>query len=298
MLRYPTVSGTFYASRISALEKQINSFFGAVDVDLNANSAETITKTKAKEKAAVTKQKTIGIIAPHAGYAYSGHTAAKAYASIASISKDCLKKFIILGPNHTGIGEPVSIWNRGAWLTPLGEAKIDESLADKILLKSAIAKTDESAHLSEHSIEVQIPFLQFLFGNTFSFVPICMANQSIEAAIDIAKAILSLKAGDRFDFTIIASSDFTHYESRKSVEAKDSEAIKAIQSLDAARFYRTLEENDISACGFGPVAVLMIVTKALGGKIVKVAHSDSGDAGGDTENVVGYAALKAEQAGE
>ncbi|MBU4246287.1 MAG: MEMO1 family protein [Nanoarchaeota archaeon] len=270
MLRQPAVSGMFYSADESRLKEQLARAF--------ANAAQTRAESR----------KVIGIIAPHAGYEYSGFTAARAYSAI---GKSHSKTFIILGPNHTGTGSEisVSVWNRGAWLTPLGECKIDEIVAGKIISKSAIAKADARAHIQEHSIEVQIPFLQFLFGNEIKVVPICMADQSISAAQDIAKAVLSLDE----EVTIIASSDFTHYEGKKEVERKDAEAIKAIESLDVPRFYNALEENDISACGFGPIAVLMLVAKAKGAKIKRIAQTTSGDITGETKSVVGYAAMKA-----
>ncbi len=268
MLRQPAVAGMFYSADESRLKEQLERAF--------ANAAQPRAESK----------KVIGIIAPHAGYEYSGFTAAHAYASF---GKNSPKKFIVLGPNHKGIGPAVSVWNRGAWLTPLGECKIAEETADNLISKSSIAEADESAHTGEHSIEVQLPFLQFLFGGAVRIVPVCMADQSQEAAADIAKAVLSL--GE--DVAIIASSDFTHYESKKEAEKKDAEAIKAIESLDVNHFYQTLDENDISACGFGPIAVLMFVAKAKGAKIKLIMHSTSGDITGDTKSVVGYAAMKA-----
>lgn len=268
MLRYPAVAGMFYESHGPRLKERLKRLFLE-----SPDHAEN-------------REKVIGIIAPHAGYEYSGSVAARAHASI---GKNPPKTFILLGPNHTGAGPAISVWNRGSWLTPLGECKIAENAADKLISASSIAKADESAHISEHSIEIQLPFLQFLFEDNIRIVPVCMADQSEEAAEDVAKAILSLNE----DAIIIASSDFTHYESKKEAERKDAAAIRAIESLDVRRFYSILEENDISACGFGPIAVLMTVAKARGAKIRKIAHSDSGDITGETGSVVGYAALKA-----
>lgn len=267
MLRRPAVSGMFYSEDESQLKRQLERAFANARIHRE-------------------RKKTIGIVAPHAGYEYSGLTAAKAYSSF---GKNPSKTFIILGPNHAEIGPEISVWSRGTWLTPLGECKIAENIADKIIANSKIAKADETAHIEEHSIEVQIPFLQFLFGNEIRIVPICMADQSREAAEDIAKSIIPLKE----EFAIIASSDFTHYESRKEVEKKDAAAIRTIESLDVVQLYKILEENDISACGFGPIAVLMLVAKARGAKIKRITHSTSGDITGETKSVVGYAAMKA-----
>jgi len=263
-IRYPAVAGMFYKPGKAELEKQIKELFSSISQKQNAENV-------------------LGLVVPHAGYEYSGRTAVLAYSCLPNSAKN----FIILGPNHTGFGPPVSIWRSGKWVTPLGSSKINENMADEIISNSA-AEADERAHMREHSIEVQIPFLQFLFGKNFSFVPVCMRDQSLESAKSIADAILRIK-----DATIIASSDFTHFESGESVERKDADAIKAIESLDAENFYETIEKENISVCGFGPIAVLMIIAKKLGCKIVRITHSTSGDVTGDFDSVVGYAALKA-----
>lgn len=266
-IRYPAVAGMFYDSRKAGLETQIrNAFFHRCGPGCLHKNDENI----------------IGIVVPHAGYEYSGHVAAHAYSCL---PKNSAKNFIIIGPNHTGIGPNVSVWSRGKWLTPLGEAKINEKIADKII-SSSIAEEDESAHLNEHSIEVQIPFLQFLFGN-IDFVPVCMKDQSQQAAKNIANAVLGIKE----DVILIASSDFTHFESKESAERKDADAIRAIESMDLKKFYRVIEEERISICGFGAIAVLMLIVKKRGGKIMQIAHSTSWDITGDLSNVVGYAAL-------
>lgn len=264
-VRHPAVAGTFYKSGKAELEKQIKDLFPRI---AQRQGAENI----------------LGLVAPHAGYEYSGKTAALAYSCL---PKDPKKNFIILGPNHGGTGPAVSIWRSGKWVTPLGEADINENMTAEIISNSA-AEADESAHMREHSIEVHLPFLQFLFGKNFSFVPVCMRDQSLESAKNIADAVSQAK-----DATIIASSDFAHFESGESAERKDADAIKAIESLDVKRFYRTIEEKNISVCGFGPIAVLMIVARELGGKILLIRHSTSGDMTGDYDSVVGYAALKA-----
>ncbi len=274
MLRQPAVAGMFYSADESCLKEQLKRAFQ------NSNSLGP------GRMFVESKEKVLGIIAPHAGYEYSGFTAAHAFASL---GKNSPKTFIIIGPNHTGQGTAVSVWNRGSWGTPLGVCKIAEDVADNIISAGTIAKADESAHSLEHSIEVQVPFLQFLFGSDIRIVPVCMGDQSQNAAEDVARAVLSLGR----EVIIIASSDFTHFESRASAERKDAEAIKAIESLDVKRFYQTLEENDISVCGFGPIAVLMIVAKARKAKLKKIAHSTSGDITGETKNVVGYSAMKA-----
>ncbi len=281
-VRHPAVAGMFYKRRKAELEKQIKELlFGIVQKQ---------------------DENTIGIVAPHAGYEYSGRIAAHAYSCL---PKNSVKNFIIIGPNHAGVGPPVSVWRSGYWLTPLGKAKVNEKMADEICTESeafrhaenlkdfraisnSAAKADESAHIREHSIEVQLPFIQFLFGNGFSFVPACMNDQSFESAKNLADAVARIK-----DAIIIASSDFTHFESGESAERKDAAAIKTIESLDAKGFYETVGKENISICGFGPIAVLMIIAKQLGGKIALIKHATSGDITGDYGSVVGYAALKA-----
>lgn len=264
MIREAKFEGLFYPKSKETLKKLIREFF------------EKVEKTHIEDR-------TIGAIVPHAGYMYSGLTAAYVY----SLLPENFSKFVIIGPNHTGYGKKVSLYVRGKWKTPFGEVEVDEILAKKILKKSRFVEEDFDAHFEEHSIEVQLPFLQFVFGNSIKIVPICLMNQSIEVAKDLANAIA--KCEDKF--LVIVSSDLTHYENYVSVNEKDGKLIEAILSLDLEKFYSTLRKWKISACGYGCIATLMQLTKILNGKIKLIKHSTSAEINKDYLNVVGYASL-------
>ncbi len=230
----------------------------------------------------------LGLICPHAGYVYSGAVAANAFFSLANDGTP--NTFVILGPNHTGYGTGLSAMSEGAWRTPLGDVEIDTELAKAIAAETNILDLDEVAHKHEHSIEVQLPFLQYIYGKEFKFVPICFLMQDLESSAEIGRALAETLANK--NAIVIASSDFTHYESQASVNRKDADALKAIESLDEKQFYQILEKQNVTACGYAPIAALMIYAKAMGAtKAELLSHKTSGDITGDKTSVVGYAAL-------
>jgi AmmeMemoRadiSam system protein B len=227
-----------------------------------------------------------GVVVPHAGYIYSGYVAAHVYHAIA---KDGFPdRFIIMGPNHYGYGSPVAISTHGSWLTPLGKVFIDENA--KKLAKGIICE-DEIAHTYEHSIEVQIPFLQFL--GEFKFIPICFAMQDYETAREVGEII------NEEDALIIASSDFSHvsfsrFPSREDIEEvrkMDRIAIDEILRIDAKRLVEKVEENDITMCGYGAVAAMLEAVKRRGAKNAKLLkYATSYDVEPGTY-CVGYSAI-------
>jgi len=264
--RTPAVAGQFYPSSKSDLIRQIEEF-----IDKDA------VKIEAK-----------GAILPHAGYMYSGFVAGQTASKIAP--KDT---YILLGPNHTGYGEPFSIMSEGSWQTPLGVVRVDSDLAKAILKESKFLKEDSMAHLYEHSIEVELPFLQY-FTKAFKIVPITVFPAEIkiykEIATAIAKAIQEQKRKDKV--TIIASSDMTHYESQKDAETKDKQAIDAVLELDEDKLVKKVKDLNISMCGYAPAAIMLAATKLLGAKKAKlIKYQTSGDASGDYSAVVGYAGV-------
>jgi len=265
-MRVPAVAGYFYPSDRKELEKMLTAFFDKA-------------RKEVKER-----ENVIGIVAPHAGYIYSGLTAAYAYASL---PKNTKKTIVIIGPNHTGYGSEVSVFPSGKWRTPLGEVEVDEEFVDKLIKNCKFAEKDEAAHIYEHSIEVQLPFLQFLYDNNFKIVPICLMNQSLEVVECLANALIKTKK----EFLFVASSDLNHYESYEITQRKDTELINEIISLDLKKFYQTLERLNVSACGYGAIATLMSITKKLDGKIELLRHSTSAEINRDYSNVVGYGAL-------
>lgn len=264
MKRNPAVAGQFYPLGAAAIEKQVFAF---------------VEKNDKKTKA-------IGIIAPHAGYIYSGPVAGSVYSKI-----ELKPTYIIIGPNHTGRGKPYSIMSEGEWAMPQGEAKIDDELAKTLLHKSEFLEEDFMAHAYEHSIEVQLPFLQH-FKKAFKFVPIIISyaegHEYQAIGREIARVIKDLKR----DVLIIASSDMTHYESQENARSKDTQAIEAILKLDEEELIKRVDKLGISMCGYAPVAVMLSAAKELGAKSAElVKYQTSGDITGDYSSVVGYAGI-------
>jgi AmmeMemoRadiSam system protein B len=263
-IRMPAVAGQFYPQDKSALEKQLSRLFPDEEGLLDAK----------------------GIIVPHAGYVYSGSVAASTISKIKS-----KELYIIIGPNHTGGGEPFSLMSEGLWRTPLGDVLVDTKFSKRLLEISEYLKDDDEAHINEHSIEVELPFLQHK-KKPFMFVPIIVTVASMRVygiiANELVRCIKELSA----ETTIIASSDFTHYEDSQSASKKDKLAIDAILELDEKKFLNVVKEHDITACGYAPIAIMLASAKLLGAKNARlVKYQTSGDVSGDYESVVGYAGI-------
>ena len=274
ILRPPAVAGTFYSLEPEMLKKQIDSCF----------------KHKLGPKK-IEKEKIVSAIVHHAGYVYSGPVAAWVYSRIEKAN------YIIVGPNHSGFGEKFAIMRNGLWKTPLGEIAIDEKMAQKIEKEVKILEYDVIAHEYEHSIEVQLPFLQFRFGNEFKFVPICVMNEFaddmlLESCKVIGKGIANALKGEKERWILIASSDFSHYIPQELAEKVDKELIKSIIKMDTKDFFDKINEKNASVCGFAPIAICMEFAKNVGakkGRLLK--YATSGDITGEYESVVGYASI-------
>lgn len=227
----------------------------------------------------------MGVLVPHAGYRYSGPVAAHVYYRLSQeVPPDTV---VVVGPNHTGAGTAVSIEDIGVWETPLGPIGIDEDLSGAIRDEVPLVSIDYSAHRREHSVEVQIPFLQTVYGS-FQLVPIVILSQDLTTARKLGDGIAEA-CRDR-NTLVVASSDLTHYESEATAQAKDMKALEAAKSLDEDLLISTVYRHDISMCGYGPVAAVMRAAKILGaseGEILK--HATSAHATGDSSQVVGYA---------
>jgi len=266
MIRNPVVAGQFYPESKDALEREIRAL-----VDPGAR-----------------REDAIGVVSPHAGYVYSGRVAASVFSAISA-----KKIYVILGPNHTGLGGAFGLDKSDSWKTPLGDVEIDRALADAIKKNCKYIKSDSLSHAHEHSIEVQIPFLQVL-QKDFKIVPIVVSYADLDAYRSVGRAIAgSIKELKiEKEVTIIASSDMTHYESVESAKKKDSIAIKAILELDEAKLIEEVAERDISMCGSAPTAIMIVCAKALGARRARlVKYETSGDSSGDYSSVVGYAGL-------
>jgi len=275
-LRRAQVAGSFYEGTKAALTSEIE---GCFTHRLGPGRLPALVQTG--------ERKLVGLVCPHAGYIYSGPIAARSYFELANDGKP--NKIVIIGPNHTGQGSGVSMMSEGVWETPFGQVEVDKEAADAISKASDIIDLDDQAHLHEHSVEVQLPFLQYVLKEKFEFVPICMMMQDLETSLEVGKAIGQALKGD--DPLIIASSDMTHYESAEAARQKDQLAIDAIVALDDTRLQETVQTHRISMCGHGPVASMIAASKILNAKTAKLlGYSTSGDITGDNSEVVGYLA--------
>ncbi len=275
--RLPAQAGAFYADNEGELRTQIHKCF--LD-PLGPGFIPSVPTEKNEDL--------VGLVVPHAGYMYSGPVAAHSYYQLALAGPR--QSLVILGPNHTGRGSGVSTMTSGEWSTPLGEVKVDSDLAQKIVKNSGLVDVEEEAHRYEHSIEVQLPFLQFIYPRRFRFVPICMMLQDLETSKEVGEAVA--RATAESDAVIIASSDWTHYEPHEKAVMKDKQALQAALEMDPKSFQATIEEKRISACGYGPVTALIHASKILGAKNAQLlSYKTSGDVTGDKTAVVGYAAM-------
>jgi hypothetical protein len=219
---------------------------------------------------------------------FSGPVAAHSYYELAVDGKPDV--IFLFGPNHTGMGSGLAVMSEGFWRTPLGDVEIDNQAAERLVKEAKIIDVDDSAHTYEHSIEVQLPFLQYLYGNGFKIVPVCFLMQDLPSVKEVGEA--TAKIATDMNAVVIASSDMTHYETQQSAERKDRKALEAVEALDPGRFYSTVETNRVTACGYGPIAALMTAAKTLGVKEAKLlCYKTSGDVTGDYSSVVGYAAV-------
>ena len=271
-VRRPAVSGMFYAGTAKELQEQIEWCYKH---ELGPGAIPQVNNKGLRE--------IVAIVAPHAGYFYSGPVAAHAYKELAE--DGIFDTAVILGPNHTGYGYPVSLWSGAAWSTPFGEIEINKELARGLL--GEVIKADEDAHIHEHSIEVQVPWLQYLYEKV-KIVPITMLAQDIETARAVGKAIA--QEGD--NLIIIASTDFTHYEPHSFAMEKDGSVIEAIVALDEEELYGRCENLNCTMCGYGPVASAIVAAKEMKAKKARLLkYATSGETSGDFSRVVGYSSI-------
>jgi AmmeMemoRadiSam system protein B len=264
MQRQPAVSGQFYPGTAESLSAELS--------QLVVRTAFT--------------QQVKGIVAPHAGYIYSGAIAGKIYGTIKIPAA-----VLILGPNHHGIGYPAALYPEGEWLTPLGALKINGYLNKLITQHVQVAKLDSVAHQFEHSLEVQAPFIQYLRPDA-TISALCLGfgdYQTVEAmGLGLAEAIR--RYGE--DVLIVASSDMSHYESAAAAKRKDDSALQRLLSFDAEGMLDICRRDNITMCGVVPSAVMLIATKELGASHAElIAYGTSGDVTGDNKQVVAYASV-------
>ena len=265
-IRPPAVAGMFYPARPESLEREIRAH-------LATSGAE------AAEPA-------FGAIVPHAGYVYSGPVAGAVYARL-----KIPRAVIILCPNHSGRGAPDDLETSDARRTPLGDVPVSRRLADRLLALAPSLEEDSAAHAREHSLEVQLPFLQVLRPD-MEIVPISLGAHDLDVCREIGEALATLLKEPEEPPLLLASSDMNHYESRAVGRRKDDHALSRIEALDPEGLYSVVTAESVSMCGFLPATALLFAAREAGvSKARVVARRDSGDETGDTSSVVGYAGV-------
>lgn len=266
MLRLPAVAGRFYP----ADPKELTSLVGRYS---QPDSQCPPMPVKA-------------CLVPHAGYMYSGHVAGAVFARVR-----LPKKIIVLGVRHYPRGEPAAILSSGAWRTPLGDAPIDEELAGALRRECPVLHEDSAAHSTEHSLEVQVPFLQVLAPG-FSFVPVALGTVQFESLVRVGEGIARVLGDTKEDVLLLTTSDLNHYEDDATTRVKDHKAIDRLLSFDTRGLYDTCRNEEISMCGLGPAVSMLTALNALGAKRAElVKYATSADVSGDHSQVVGYAGM-------
>jgi len=255
----------FYEARSERLEKDVRSHLGAASDPPKA---------------------AFGAIVPHAGYVYSGPVAGAVYARIRTPS--CA---VILCPNHTGRGAPASLEPSDSWRTPLGDVPVNRRLAGRLAELAPSLERDTAAHAREHSLEVQLPFLQILRPDV-EIVAVCLGARDLELCREVGEAFAALAAEEAEAPLLLASSDMNHYESRAVGRRKDDQALARVEALDPEGLFATVLSEGISMCGFLPATALLFAARKAGASPARVvARRDSGDETGDVPSVVGYAGV-------
>ena len=264
-IREPAVAGRFYPGNRDKLLADIRSY----------------TPRREGEKLPA-----IGCVVPHAGYMYSGHVAGAVYERLT-----LPQRYIILCPNHTGVGHPLAMFTEGEWQTPLGSVPVDRELAEALAHSFSLLGVDHAAHRSEHALEVQLPFLQALVPQ-FQFVPIAIGTDRFEVLAALGESIAKTVTAIDDHVLVIASSDMNHYENDADTRVKDSLAIERMLALDPKGLYSVVHAENISMCGYGPAVAMMTAAKRLGATRAElIKYATSGDVSGDRDMVVGYAGI-------
>jgi AmmeMemoRadiSam system protein B len=265
MIRKPAVAGRFYPGEAGELVRMVQGFVVP----------------------AQDRKKAIGLVVPHAGYIYSGHVAGAVYSRIQPQERN-----MILCPNHTGFGAPLSIMKSGSWRTPLGEMPIDQQLSEALMSADPDLEDDAEAHRREHATEVQLPFLQECGSAGSRFVPITIGTGNLRRLQELGQAMAGVVREVAPDALIIASSDMNHYESDAITRVKDRKAIDRILAMDPAGLFDVVQRENISMCGYGPTVAMLTAAKILGAsKAELVKYATSGDVSMDFDHVVGYAGV-------
>jgi len=269
MVRPPVVNGMFYPRDPSTLRSEVSRMLRSVEH-------------------ATLKGKVRGLVSPHAGYMYSGPTAAQGYAQLQGESYDIV---VIISPSHQEFFDGVSVYSGDAYRTPLGEVPVHAQLREMLAQQSTCVEISERGHGQEHAIEVQLPFLQHVISG-FSVLPIVIGNQDRALCYELGKGLASVLRGR--EYLLVASTDLSHYHSAAVANRLDSIVLDDIARFDFARLMTDLEGGKAEACGGGPVVAMMVALDGLGvGQMRVLHHCNSGDVTGDSDRVVGYVSAAA-----
>ncbi|MFB6113664.1 MAG: AmmeMemoRadiSam system protein B [Halodesulfurarchaeum sp.] len=279
-IRQPAVAGQFYEGTESALRQQIDSVFrhehGPGEIPAVRDGPPAV----------------LGLVSPHAGYPYSGPVAAHGFGVLArSGTPDAA---IVLGPNHDGVGIDAALSGADRWETPLGTVPVHDDLTHRIAAATDAISVDERTHQGEHSIEVQVPFIQYFYDDSVPIVPICFTRQDPGLVSDVSEAVVDAVEATGLDVVLVSSTDLTHYQPQDVASEQDSKAIDQMEALDGSGLLDTVRAENISMCGYGPTASVLDAASALGamdGQLLK--YATSGDTAGPSREVVGYASVMA-----
>ncbi|MDG6898461.1 MAG: AmmeMemoRadiSam system protein B [Nitrososphaerota archaeon] len=276
-VRKPAVAGSFYPKGRNELQRMVRDSY-------------THPLGPGKEPpSAPTRATVVSVVAPHAGYEYSGPVAAHSYLHVSSLRDPEL--VIVVAPNHYGVGSGVSAYSSGSWETPLGSLRVDEAAAKELAEDTGIVDFDPVSHRLEHSLEVQLPFLQMIYGDSVPLLPVCISFQDQETTTALAAGVANVARERRT--VLVASSDLTHYEPAAEAKRKDMALISEMLKMDIGAFYSTLERLQVTACGFGAISTVMQASKTLGlARADLLKYASSGDTTGDMAQVVGYGSVR------
>ena len=284
MIRKPCVANQFYPADPSVLKAAVEEYIRAGCFPGKTKPFDSA-QDRPTEKTVEEKQ-AVAVISPHAGYMYSGLVAGCVYSSI-----EVPDTVLLIGPNHTGLGEKAAVMDNGTWSMPFGKTEVDEELAHLVLDHSPLFSPDDAAHLREHSLEVQLPFL-YVKNPACRIAPITLMHARLKECVEMGRAIADAIKACKKEVLIVVSSDMNHYESADVTGKKDGLAIDKILSLDAEGLLKVTASRNITMCGAVPAAVALVASKILGAKSAKLlAHSTSGEVSGDFDHVVGYAGM-------
>jgi MEMO1 family protein len=264
MVRQPAVAGAFYPAEKSRLVAMLERFLS--------------------EGAPL--EGVVAVVSPHAGYPYSGAAAGAVFALV-----EVPATIVIMGPNHRGIGAAYGVYDKGSWRTPLGDVPIDEKFAAALLKEEKFLTADTASHMYEHSIEVQVPFLQYRRPDA-KIVPICIGDHDLGRLVALGSAIARAAKALSIEPLVVASSDMSHYESAASAARKDRMAIERMLALDEEGLWEVVRRHEITMCGVAPAVAAIVAGRELGAREAKlVKYTNSGETTGDMNEVVGYASV-------